>query len=510
MNDHTTQSDALRGRVIQIHDGSKLEQLELRSNKEPPRPLMREMPPADPFPVDALGGLTAAARGIHERTQAPLATCGQSVLAAATLAVQGLADVELPTRQVRPSSCFFVTIAATGERKTSVDSEALRPIRRQEADLREEHAERALDHQNDLVAWEKAREASIKKLGRDRTAIKAALDEIGEKPKPPWLPVLVVQEPTYEGLCKLLAVSRPSLGIFSNEGGQFMGGHGMADDAKLRTAAGLSALWDGDAIKRVRADGTTILPDRRLSMHLMAQPDVAGGWLNDPLLADQGLLSRVLVSAPDSTAGTRFWREWSGSNALAEYDRRLFDLVRQPLPVDQAGGGVRPRALSLSPTARRAWVDFYDHVEARVRPGGEFETIKGLANKLAEHAARLAAVLSVAADSDAGEVDIEAMECGTALARHYAAEARRLLQGSAGDPDLQLARQTLVWLRSRGESLFCAVDMYRLGPAAIREKATATKIVGVLVDHGYLEQVSGGAEIDGKWRRDVWRVIPEE
>ena len=65
---------------------------------EPPRPLVRELPPADPFPVDALGSLLApAARAIHDRVQAPLAICGQSVLAAATLAVQGYANVELPT-----------------------------------------------------------------------------------------------------------------------------------------------------------------------------------------------------------------------------------------------------------------------------------------------------------------------------------------------------------------------------------------------------------------------------
>ena len=52
---------------------------------EPPRPLMRELPPADPFPVDALGPVLApAARAIHDRVQAPMAICGQSVLAAAT------------------------------------------------------------------------------------------------------------------------------------------------------------------------------------------------------------------------------------------------------------------------------------------------------------------------------------------------------------------------------------------------------------------------------------------
>src|SRR5690349_17601530 len=61
---------------------------------EPPRPLMRELPPADPFPLDALGDVLApAARAIHDRVQAPLAICGQSVLAAATLVVQAHADI---------------------------------------------------------------------------------------------------------------------------------------------------------------------------------------------------------------------------------------------------------------------------------------------------------------------------------------------------------------------------------------------------------------------------------
>jgi hypothetical protein len=49
--------------------------------EEPPRPLMREMPAPDPFPTDALGPILAnAAIGIQDRTQAPVAICGQSVL----------------------------------------------------------------------------------------------------------------------------------------------------------------------------------------------------------------------------------------------------------------------------------------------------------------------------------------------------------------------------------------------------------------------------------------------
>jgi hypothetical protein len=102
------------------------------------------------------------------------------------------------------------------------------------------------------------------------------------------------------------------------------------------------------------------------------------------------------------------------------------------------------------------------------------------------------------------------MDCGAALAQHYAAEALRLFQGSAADPDLQMARKTLAWLRDKGKAVFYLPELYQFGPAAIQNKTAATKIVGVLVDHGYLEQVQGGAEIGGKWRRDVWRVVAEE
>jgi Protein of unknown function (DUF3987) len=94
---------------------------------EPPRPLTREMPPADPFPIDALGDiLVPAVSAIHDRIRAPLAVCGQSVLAAATFAAQAHADVELPigVGQAKPLSGYFVTVAATGERKTACDIEA--------------------------------------------------------------------------------------------------------------------------------------------------------------------------------------------------------------------------------------------------------------------------------------------------------------------------------------------------------------------------------------------------
>jgi Protein of unknown function (DUF3987) len=190
---------------------------------------------------------------------------------------------------------------------------------------------------------------------------------------------------------------------------------------KVRTAAGLSALWDGEPIKRVRAiDGTTILPGRRLAMHLMAQPDFAAIALGDPLLENQGFLSRMLVSAPASIAGTRLWREPApeSEKALKRYSGRILELSEAPFPLAKGKQNeLEPRLLAMSPTARRLWIGYVDHVEMLIGSEGELEPVRGLANKLPEHAARIAGVLTLLDDLYAGEISASAMEAGIAIAR---------------------------------------------------------------------------------------------
>ena len=477
---------------------------------EPPRPLMREPSPADPFPIDDLGDFLAkTARAIHDRVQAPLAICGQSVLAAATLAVQAHANVELPMGHTKPLSNYFVSVAATGERKTAVDAEALKPVREREAELREKYATEILTYQNDKLAWEKAREAKVRAAKGDRAKIKAALDELGPEPPRPLQPIHTCGEPTFEGLCTLLDIGQPSVGIFAAEGGQFIGGHGMNEDAKLRTAAGLSSLWDGQTIDRVRAQGATLLVGRRVAMHLMAQPDVVGIWLGDHLLADQGLLSRTLVTAPEPASGKRPWHTPlpESDTILKHYNQRLLEILERSYPVAVASQNeLAPRALPLSPTARDVWIEFYNHVEKRVGAGGELEPVQGLANKLPEHAARIAAVLTLCEDIDAPEVNETAMARGISLVQHYAAEALRLFGASQVSADLRDAQQLLRWLETTWtKPLVSLPDIYQLGPNSIRDAKKARSIVKILENHGHWESIPKGARIDGVMRQEVWR-----
>jgi hypothetical protein len=482
---------------------------------EPPRPLMRELPPADPYPTDALGDvLASAAHAIHDRVRAPLAIGAQSVLGAAALAIQGHADVVLPIGpgQARPLACYLITVAASGERKSACDAEAMWPIRRREEALRDAHDGEALRYASDRAAYDRARDVALRAGKSDRAAIRAALDELGPEPDPPLAPMLTCPEPTYEGMCRLLAVGQPSIGIFAAEGGQYIGGHGMSDEARLRTASGLSAVWDGEAIRRVRAgDGITILPGRRVSMHLMAQPAVADVWLRDRLLADQGLLSRLLLSAPDSAMGTRMWREGSAEadRAMSRYGARMLAILEAPLPL-AAGppNELRPRRLTLSGQARQVWIGFGDHVESMLKPDGALRPIAGIANKLPEHAARLAGVLTLVRDLDAGEIAAAEMAAGVELAQHYAAEALRLDGGSRISTELRLAQRALDWLTQQwGESAISLPDLYQRGPNAIRDAATARKVVGILEDHDWLIRAPEGAAVAGVHRREAWRIV---
>jgi hypothetical protein len=83
-------------------------------------PLVPAFSDPAPYPVEALGPLKDYAEAIHQLTEAPVEICAQSVLGAAALAVQGLADAELPHGGTCPISLFLLTIAQSGERKNKL------------------------------------------------------------------------------------------------------------------------------------------------------------------------------------------------------------------------------------------------------------------------------------------------------------------------------------------------------------------------------------------------------
>jgi hypothetical protein len=135
---------------------------------------------------------------------------------------------------------------------------------------------------------------------------KAELENLDPRPLPPPSPDLTATEPTFEGLWLALRKGRPSLGVLADEGGQFLSGHAMSAENRLKSMAAFNGLWDGKPMKRMRrGDGTSTLHGRRLCSHLMVQLAVAKKFAEDGFAEAMGFMARFLICQPTSTIGGR-------------------------------------------------------------------------------------------------------------------------------------------------------------------------------------------------------------
>lgn len=473
-------------------------------------PLRREPSPPEPYPLEALGDvLGGAAESLSRIIQAPDAVIGQSLLAGAALAVQAHADVTIDGRR-SPLSLFFLTVAESGERKSATDKEVLAPHSKREQDLIAQHELERVAFDADTAAYNKAHGTIIKNNKMSREETRAALEDLGPPPPPPVSPHLTTGDPTLEGLVKALMNGWPSMGVFSSEGGRFVGGHAMNRENGLKTAAGLSELWDGGAVERTRAgDGASKQYGKRASMHLLAQPGVASILLGDPMVRDQGLLSRMLVAWPQGKTGYRPYAAEKIKQApgMQRYFACVMDWLERDLPLAEGKRNqLAPRELLLSDGAHTRFVAFYNYVEKLMRDGGALESIRGLANKSAELAARMAGVLNLITDPAAQRITPEHMAAGITLMRYYLTEALRLHEVAAGNPELTMAERCLDWIRTQGNRT-SAPDLYQRGPNPVRDKVTATQMLTILEDHGLARAIGPGV-VDGKKRTEVWEVQP--
>jgi hypothetical protein len=467
-----------------------------------PLPLAPPTLAAGPYPVAALGPvLSGAAESIALKCQCAPALTAQAVLAVASLASQRLADVRLPYGQTRPLSLFLVTIAASGDRKSTADNEALIPVRMHEKNLRQAYELAYSAWRISYAAWAAQHRKIENDRSLDRPGREAELSALGNAPIEPIKPLLTVPEPTVEALAKHWPTLPGALGLFSAEGGQMTGGHGFGPDHRLKTAAALSTLWDGSGIRRLRAgDGITDLPGRRLALHLMVQPEVATAFISEPILRDQGFLSRLLVAAPESLAGKRIWREASKDHdpRVKRYIAVVLNLLEYPaLAANEAGNELMPRVLELSAGAKAAWVAFHDRIEAEMAQDSALEGLRDVAGKAAENAARIAAILALVVRPDASTIEIEAMTAGCELMTWYVGEALRLSGVHRLPPRLRNAIKLLEWLTAKHKTEVTRSEIMQFGPACVRQKVDADAALATLDDHGWLVRADDGKA--AKW-----------
>lgn len=232
--------------------------------------------------------------------------------------------------------------------------------------------------------------------------------------------------------------------------------------------------------------------------------------LRFPCGAPLPFLPRCLICHPVSTIGTRLHREAIVDPApLHAFAKRLGNILTTGMGMDPETRELRPRTLPLSEEALALLIGFSDEVERAQAPGGKFELVRGFASKAAEQAARIAAVLSLWRDMGVAEVSIDAMRCGIRLAQFYLSEALRLSGAAQVSEEVAQAESLRVWMLSpsHGKDWLVVRDVVQRGPNRLRDRPKITRAIAMLVDAGWLAPLDAGTVLDGRTRKQAWRVI---
>lgn len=410
----------------------------------------------EPYPVEALPPIIGAAvEEVRAYVQAPVALVACSALSALSLAGQGLVDVERDPRLVGPAALYLLTVADSGERKSTCDGYFAAAI----ADWERDEAERlapAVEAAGRARAIWAAKRAGllekIKVLAKSESPgtfeLERALAALGREPADVRVPVLRHTDATPEALGHVLATEWPSGGVVSSEAAVVLGGHGMSSDTITRNLGLLNTLWDGGEhrVRRRTSDSFTVR-GARLTVALMTQPATLRDFMakSGDLSRGTGFLARFLVAAPPSTQGLRLYRspptEWP---ALDGYRALLRELLDTPLTWN--GGGLVPPRLTFMADAKVAWAEAFNEVEGKLRDGGDFADVRDVASKTLDNAARLAGLFHLVEQDPGGAIGKTNVLRGVALAFWHLNEARSVLNGVAPPPRVLDAERLEGWL----------------------------------------------------------------
>lgn len=367
-----------------------------------PQPLTAKVEP-EPYPIDALPEtIRAAVKEVQGFTKAPIALVASSALGALSVACQAHIDAKRSEKLHGPTGLFLLSIADSGERKSTCDRFFTSAIHQYQEEQAEAAKPAIKEYQAANAAWEAERDGlllAIKdagKKGKPTDKLRAFLAELQHaKPQPLRVPRLLLSDETPENLAWSLAKQWPSAGVMSSEAGVVFGSHGMGKDSVMRNLSLLNVLWDGGThtVGRRTSESFTVR-GARLTMGLMIQEITLREYFSKSggMARGTGFLSRFLVACPESTQGQRPFTEAPANwPHLAAFHRRIAAILANPVPMDE-DGALSPALLALTPEAKAAWVDYHDAIESELKSGGELYDVRDVASKSADNAARLAAL----------------------------------------------------------------------------------------------------------------------
>lgn len=503
-----------------VRGGTKQQLLKIVEKTEAWRPKLEPWPeieplehvPLPPFPTAVLPSpLRKWVEAESISTQTPPDLAAMLSLAVSASAIARKFDVEPRKGWIEPTNIYTTTVLEPANRKSTVFSDATRPLRElelEEADLaRGEVAQEQLERRQ--------AQGRLSKLEKDllKNSTESAKEEAKELAKKladwpePSLPRRLVDDATSEKLGMLLAEQGGRIASMSPEGGVFDLMAGLYSKSGMPQFDTYLKGHSGDDLRTDRVGRQGIYVERpAISIAYAIQPAVIEGLAEQSAFRGRGLLARFLYASPASWIGTRQIPAPPMPDIVAEGYREMIYMLGRT----QLEGTLRPTAEAAS-----AIEDWERKIEQMLGDGGQMEIMQDWGGKLAGTTWRLAAIIhciEYAHDNPLNhEIELEAVQAAIEIAKYLIPHAEFVLtKMSSGDSDDDgLSVYLLKWIERKQKSRFTRRDAHQENSKL--KKRGVEEIDPLLQDleqRGYIRKLPGKAKGPGRPPSPEFEVNP--
>ena len=345
--------------------------------------------------------------------QTPEDLAGLLAVAVCAATVAGRVTVEPRADWFEPVNLFVAVLLESGNRKSRIFKDALKPLKEVEAALIAESRdviarEQSIRRQDEarLNRLEKAASEEEPDLREQATRLAEEL----ERRRVAVTPRLIIDDATTEKVVIVLSEQQGRIASMSPEGGVFDLMAGMYSktgapqfDVYLKGHAGDDLVTD-----RV-SRGSVRVARPALTCAYAIQPQVIKGLADKKAFRGRGLLGRFLYAVPESRIGQRE----IGAAPIPPSVRESYHETVQSLAAtkSEAALGLRSDALTM-------FEQWEGEIEDMLADGGEMELVRDWGAKLAGATLRLAGVLHCVEHCPDGQINAKTVSAAIELARY--------------------------------------------------------------------------------------------
>ncbi len=447
--------------------------------------------PVDKFPP----ALRDVILGLHTEMQIPIELIGSVTLGAVSLACQSLIEVIQPhTNMPEPCSLYLMTIAESGEGKTTINKQIMKPLYDFSSEIIKEYEVNLDSYKSDYKIWEIKQQVcknNFKTAIRKNYSGEFEENKIKEneklKPKRPQRPTFIYEDTTLKALVEGLN-EHPEAGFISDEAVTFFKSH-------LKNNPGLlNKAWDNEMFDFRRADGEFYNIKPRLTFSLMSQPNIFSDYLenNSKISRDSGFLSRFLFCKTNSTFNSSRNNN-NSQDSLSKYYARMDELINEN-KIQLQITNKNKKQLILSDNAKKLWQEYRSEIEIKTAIGGEWEHIKDIALKANSNLLRVAAVILYFHSDEHNYIGLETLKSSIGILDWYLFQASIIFYPMSERYQFeQDVRELFSWIKNRfsqnGNFAFPKNDIIKYGPNRLRRLDKLTPVLNQLINQGIVSIV---------------------